>query len=350
MNAPLCRAAAHAADELLYGIFSIEKALNPLNVSDFETIVQKLSRALQGITQDKEATALRHALEALDVNWPSLSVDAQAKVIRAANQAMKAVEPRVLPSIDEVFGVEAERVVGATRKSAVKRFALRISSDLSKTDLRTARFAKESQSNFVRDEFGKRREVFSETARNIVADGLEKGLGRSDISSALSSALEAQALGRAKPYWDMVAMVFTNRARTFTQLNAFEEAAVTKYRFDAVLDESTSEICRLMHGRTFSVEAAAKRVRQVESLKNPEDIRNLQPFARTGIDDEGNQVLFYERNERRSAIAQVDEPGMGQRDVVGQYSRALTNSQLEAAGLTVPPLHGHCRSTIVAEV
>jgi len=255
-----------------------------------------------------------------------------------------------LPAIDEVFGIEAGRIVGATRKAAVKRFSLNISSSLSKTDVLTARFAKESQSNFVRDEFGKRRDAFSEIARSIVADGLEKGLGRDDISSALSGALEAQALGRSKPYWDMVAMVFTNRARTFTQLNAFEEAAVTQYRFDAVLDESTSEICRLMHNRTFSVEAAAKRIRQVETLKDPEDIRNLQPFARTGVDEDGNQVLFYERNERRRAIAQVDESGMGQRDAVGRYSRALSNSQLESAGLAVPPLHGHCRSTIVAEV
>lgn len=349
MSTGLYRNAATAADDMLQSVF-VSKALNPLNTRDFEVIVRQLSRALQGIAQDQEASALRKALQTLDVDWPNFSADAQAKVIRAANQVMRAAVPKALPAIDEVFGIEASRIVGATRKAAVKRFSLNISGSLSKTDLRTARFAKESQSNFVRDEFGKRRDAFSETARDIVADGLQKGLGRDDISSALGGALEAQALGRSKPYWDMVAMVFTNRARTFTQLNAFEEAAVTQYRFDAVLDESTSEICRLMHNRTFSVEAAAKRIRQVETLKDPEDIRNLQPFARVGEDDEGNQVLFYERNERRRAIAQVDESGMGQRDNVGRYSRALSNAQLEAAGLTIPPLHGHCRSTIVAEV
>jgi hypothetical protein len=46
----------------------------------------------------------------------------------------------------------------------------------------------------------------------------------------------------------------------------------------------------------------------------------------------------------------VDEPAVGLRDEVGRYSRALSPAQLEAAGVTVPPLHGRCRSTIVAEV
>ena len=76
----------------------------------------------------------------------------------------------------------------------------------------------------------------------------------------------------------------------------------------------------------------------------------MQPFVQVGADREGNQVLFYERGDRRRAVAQVDEPAVGERDAVGRYSRALSPVQLEAAGVTVPPLHGRCRSTIVAEV
>jgi len=68
-----------------------------------------------------------------------------------------------------------------------------------------------------------------------------------------------------------------------------------------------------------------------------------------GADDEGNQVLFYERGDRRRVVAQVDEPAVGERDEVGTYSRDLSDEQLEAAGVTVPPLHGRCRSTIVTD-
>jgi hypothetical protein len=70
---------------------------------------------------------------------------------------------------------------------------------------------------------------------------------------------------------------------------------------------------------------------------------------RVGADSDGNQVLFYERGGRRRFVAQVDESAAGRADQVGRYSRALSNEGLEAAGVTVPPLHGRCRSTIVVE-
>jgi hypothetical protein len=125
---------------------------------------------------------------------------------------------------------------------------------------------------------------------------------------------------------------------------------VDRYRFEAVLDEVTSEVCRFMHGKVFTVEHAMDRFRDVERARDPERIRDVQPFVEVGADPEGNQVLFYERGGRRRAVAQVDEPAVGERDEVGRYSRALSPPQLEAAGVTVPPLHGRCRSTIVAEV
>lgn len=343
-------AGAGAAESLLRAVFRIEKALDPLDTDDFTAIVRQLSRALRGVAQPVEDAALRRALERLDVDWPNLSGEARSQVIRAAGFALRRVEDQVLPAIDEVFELEAEKVVGRTRRSVVRRLGLRIQPDLTRRDERTAIFARESQANFVRDEYGRRREAFSERARDVVAHGLERGLGRDDIAGELAAALEGQALSRSRDYWEVVSMVFTNRARTFTQLGAFEEAAIDRYRFDAVLDESTSEICRLLHGRVFSVEKAARRVEDVERLRNPEGIRDLQPFVQVGADDDGNQVLFYERGGRRRAVAEVEEPGFGRRDAVGQYGRALSTGQLEAAGLSVPPVHGRCRSTIVAEV
>jgi hypothetical protein len=145
-------------------------------------------------------------------------------------------------------------------------------------------------------------------------------------------------------------MVFTNRARTSTQLAAFEDAGVERYRFDAVLDEVTSEPCRFLHGKVFTVARAMERFRDVERARDPERIRDLQPFVQVGADDAGNTVLFYERGGRRRAVARVDEPAEGTKDAVGRYSRALSPTQLETAGVTVPPLHGRCRSTITAEL
>jgi SPP1 gp7 family putative phage head morphogenesis protein len=343
-------AGADAAEEILRDVFRVEKVLDPLDAADFMAIVRRLSRALRGVARPAEDAALRRALERLDVDWPNLSPQARDQVVRAARQALGAVEAQVLPQVEQIFEAEAERVVTGARRSTARRFGLRIGTDLTRTDERIAKFVRESQGNFVRDEYGRRREAFSTRAKDIVASGVERGLGRDDIVKDLSEAMAREAFDRSRDYWEVVSMVFTNRARTYTQLGAFEEAGIERYRFDAVLDEVTSEVCRFMHGKVFTVGRATEKFREVERARDPERIRDVQPFVQVGADREGNQVLFYERGGRRRAVARVEEPAVGERDEVGRYSRALSPGQLEAAGVSVPPLHGRCRSTIVAEV
>jgi SPP1 gp7 family putative phage head morphogenesis protein len=268
-------------------------------------------------------------------------------VLRAAREAIGGVGAKVLPHVNQVLAVEADALVEGTRRATVERFDLSIAADTTKTDERIARFVSESQGNFVRDEYGRRADAMSERARELVSNGLEQGLGRDDIAEQLSTDLTLSAANRGRVYWETVAMSFANRGRTYTELAAFEEAEVERYRFDAVLDEVTSHVCRFLHGKVFSVERAMKRFRDVERLRDPEGIQDVQPWVQVGADDDGNQVLFYERGDRRRVVAQVDEPSVGQRDEVGSFSRALSSEQLEAAGVSVPPLHGRCRSTIV---
>lgn len=346
----LYAAGAHAAEDLLRDVFRIEKVLDPLDAGDFMAIVRRLSRALRGVTGPADAAALRRALKRLDVDWPNLPPAAHEQVIRAAREALGSVEQQVLPRIDQVFEVEADDVVRRSRRSTVRRLGLRISADTTRTDVRIARFVRESQGNFIRDEYGRRRDDFGARAKDIVASGVERGLGRDDIVADLSSAMASASFNQSREYWEMVSMVFTNRARTYTQLGAFDEAGIDRFRFDAVLDEVTSEVCRFMHGKVFTVERAMGRFREVERARDPDVIKDAQPFVQVGEDADGNQVLFYERGGRRRAVAQVDEPAVGARDEVGRYSRALSPAQLEAAGVSVPPLHGRCRSTITAEV
>ena len=341
---------AEAAEDLLRDVFRIEKALDPLDADDFLAIVRRLSRSLRGVSRAAEDAALRRALERLDVDWPNLPPQARDQVIRAAKQALGTVDEQVLPKVDQIFELEAERVVSRARRSTVRRLGLRIGADTTRTDERVAKFVRESQGNFVRDEYGRRRDDFSVKAKDIVAAGVDRGLGRDDIVADLSSAMAREAFDQSRDYWEMVSMVFANRARTYTQLGAFDEAGIERYRFDAVLDEVTSEVCRFMHGKLFTVGRAMDRFRDVERARDPETIREAQPFLQVGADRTGNQVLFYERGGRRRAVASVDEAGVGTRDEVGRYSQALSPAQLEAAGVTVPPIHGRCRSTIVAEV
>src|SRR5512138_42697 len=238
-HAELLGAGADAAEGILRGVFRIDKALDPLDPNGFMAIVRSLTRALRAAARPAEDEALRRAIERLDVDWPNLAPAARDQVVRSAREALQGVEAQVLPAVDHIFDVQGERVVDGARRSAVRRLGLRVSADLSGTDERIAQFVRESQGNFIRDEYGRRREAFGQKAKDIVASGMERGLGRDDIVGELVKTMGAEAFDRSQDYWEVVSMVFTNRARTATQLSTFQEAGVDTYRFEAVLDEVT---------------------------------------------------------------------------------------------------------------
>ena len=93
----------------------VEKAIDPRSPDGFLRIVNQIARALRGATGDAEKDAVRRAIDRLDVDWPNLSVEAHAEVVRAANLALSDLPAIVLPKVDEVLGVEANRVVLGTR-------------------------------------------------------------------------------------------------------------------------------------------------------------------------------------------------------------------------------------------
>ncbi len=70
------------------------------------------------------------------------------------------------PRCTEVLDLEAGRVVRGTRRSVKQTFSLKISSDFARTDERIAQFVARSQTNFIRDEYGRRQIAFSEKARS----------------------------------------------------------------------------------------------------------------------------------------------------------------------------------------
>jgi hypothetical protein len=81
-----------------------------------------------------------------------------------------------------------------------------------------------SHGNFVRDEYGRRLAAFGEEARRIVADGLERGLGRDDLASSLEAAARAALSERQPYYWEVVAGAFVGQGRSFAQMSSYNES------------------------------------------------------------------------------------------------------------------------------
>ncbi len=155
----------------------------------------------------------------------------------------------------------------------------------------------------------------------------------------LEQGLTGAALKRSSSYYRNVASIWANRARSYGLLRGMDRGGIAFYRFLAVMDRRTTEQCRYMHGRTFSVAVGLEQFERV-AASEPEDISEIMPFMARGKDEDGNRILYYKRGEERITVAQVDRSGVGQRDRKGSYSRGMSTAELSSAGLTQPPLHG----------
>ena len=230
-----------AAEAILKATFGIEvrKALNPLNLHDFQTIVRTLAVALKGQVVPVEDAALKQALGKLDAKWTDLGPEARAKVINeAAHYLGPPVVAKVLPKLDQTLAFAQKDIVPATKKNAVLTYDLHISPDLNATDERIANYVRVSQGHFITNKYGDRQAQFANQARRIVASGLEKGWGSAAIAEELYGELSMH-MGRGLPYWNTIAMVYANRARTMTQLASYHEAGIEAYVWESVLDEAT---------------------------------------------------------------------------------------------------------------
>jgi hypothetical protein len=343
----VCVCGIDACNDILKAV-GFEKALDPLDARDFLVLVERLAQALTRKTASSEASAIKAAMQAVDVDWANLSAAARARTISAARVALDAAKRGALPSVKQEFELRAPRIVGDTRAATRTRFNLNIEASLSEFDQSIADHLRKSQTAFVTDAYGRRSEAFSAMAREKVAQGLEQGLGRADIAADLQRMTGAAALNRGPDYWRVVSAAFMNRGRVGSLVSAFDEAKIESYRFRAVLDQKTTLVCRYMDGQTFSVRGAVDTIKRTMAAENPEEIRNLQPWVESGKDAEGNAIIYYKNPDgSRQVVADVLRSGVGRNDDRGEFRSRMDTKGLETSGISMPPLHRTCRSTIV---
>lgn len=341
--------AADAAEEILresYGV-QLVKAINPLTDVGFLRIVNTLSRKLNSIAGPVEAKHVKQAIEKLDVDWPNITPDQRKRVVQAANLALRPIPKAVVPKITKTLKVEGEQLVKGTRVAVKRTFKLNISADFSATDKRIAHHVASSQAFYVTDQYGKRRERFSATARDVVAASLEQGLRRDEISERLAKVVTGTTMSRSKAYYDVIASTYANRARTYAELNQFQEAGIDEYEISAVLDEATTDICRMLAGTRFPVDNGLSVYDKVEAATDPEAVKDLQPWVRAKKNKAGKVELFVEQNNRKTVVGVVERSGRGKVDDTGRFASVLGRAGLINVGITMPPFHGHCRTTIV---
>lgn len=327
------RLASFALERIAEQSGIVLKALNPLDEDDFITIVARLSGSLKAATKGAEASALKSAIDLLDVDWPNMSSGQKFRVYIAAKQAMSSVSQAAAGARSVL---DRSAIVDSTRARAVKTYGLDIPAASPNESL--ANLLRRSQMVYIKDEYGNRTDAFDKQARQIVASGLERGLGRTDIAEELSSGLKASQVNRSKNYWNVVAGDFANKSRTASQIYSMDEAGITIYRWSSALIETTCSICRMMDGKTWSVQAVKRQLEYALELENPEDIKDARPWIRNGVQGNDQRVNYFETKGHRHIVAEEISPG--------KYRQVMSDASMLDFGTTVPPIHGSCKCTI----
>ncbi len=136
-----------------------------------------------------------------------------------------------------------------------------------------------------------------------------------DQASAGTRLAEALGTRFAKPesYWDLVGRAALVRARSFGAVSGMEHVGVETYRWVSFLDERTSEQCRILDDTVFSIGAATRTRDSVIAATSPDDMKQAHPW------------------------------------VTPTQIRDKSVKSLADLGVTLPPIHGNCRSVVVAE-
>lgn len=319
----------------------VSKALDPNNPADYLALVARLKKAILGLTGPAEAAALKQAIGGLDADWSSMSEGQIDKVVEAARAALK--RPAIpVPKLAAVLNDQGKKVVADSKKSTSKEIRFQAQANFDHRDAVVVQAIAYSQANYVRDAAGQRSEWFGREAKRIISEGVRDGQGRQDIAARLQEEMTALGNAKSKNYWTLVAGTFANRARTYGHLSTYQRAGIHFFRYEAVMDEVTSAVCRFMHGKRFPVADALEAFTASETVDDPEMVKATQPWVSVGRDDSGNQHLFYRNPEGdKTSLARVEGDG--------KFSGAVSDQHLNDAGIMVPPLHGHCRSRIVAD-
>ncbi len=346
----LIRGARRAADELLVGLgVPVRKAFEVATPRGFDAAVSRLAALLRRLARVSEVEAVRQAVAVLDVDWRAMTPAQRSQLVRQALAAAGRVVSTVHEQVRAPLGRAASDVVAATRSDGRRR-GLSIAADFNAVDRRAVAYVVRANSLFVRDEYGRRLESLGLEAKRIVARGLEDGLGRDELAGDLARAANAAMVQRSASYWDVIAASFVGESRSLSQISSYAEAGIERYMLSAVLDEHTTDTCRFLDGKVIQTEDAIRMLDRMESSEDPAAIKQIRPWVRERVGEDGRRALVVDREGGRGVLAVVERSGVGVRDDRGAYSRALSGRDLAPAGIGFPPFHGLCRSTTVPDM
>lgn len=336
-----------ATDEILFslGYEVLEKADDPTKRRGFDRIVARIQRELMAATEKLDESFAARVLRALGVDFQDLTAAEREDFLQRAELALP--RPALYAKVTApVFAEEAEALVALARLRALKDVAL---PELDLVNDAVVQHLADGQAFYVAAAMQARNTALNQEMRALVGQALAEGWTRKYLVRQLEALLSPEVvLARQANYLDIVAGAFVGYARTYGQMTAFRDAEIPTWTYDAVLDEVTCDVCRFLHGQTFTTAGALGVFERMAG--NLDSSKEAAPWIRVGRNEFGEKVLYTKAFGHRREIATVLRSGVGERDDVGEYRTTYTTEKLEAVGACIPPIHGRCRCTPVANV
>jgi SPP1 gp7 family putative phage head morphogenesis protein len=336
-------------DDPLVVAVSKARPLDPTDPRDFDRITAALSSMIVRTAGVIERRQLNAWLLGIGFDWDT-ATDAQLLAAsRALNRAMRKASSAVWIGIRGRIEAVSLSTGTRTRKSEIQRHDLEIGTKLKAPDMAAIRRAAKANAHYIRDYYGRVSEAGSEQMREIVNDGMKRGLGSTDIAKNIRRQLGERLGNVSQSYYNVVSNAVVNRSRSYSQLASYRDAGIEKYVFDAVLDEVTTNTCRALHNTEFEVSAGLRRFAAADRMPDPTDIKYEMPWTTERViksgEHQGKVGIFIPTRDGLTRMAVVERSAVGQKDQIGTFSNKMGPKALANRNLMVPPLHGRCRST-----
>lgn len=317
----------------LEGINYLLGKANPSILTDdgFIQAVLREARLLQRATQrGLDSQAVRDSLKRnTEIDWKGSTEQEKDRALEQVTLLMAGLPSTIAPGVRVVLDQHGRRVFRDTSAALSRRHRqLEVNPSFALRNDRAVSALSESSSIFFKEEYERRASRFRRRSQDILARGTAEGQGTREIARALRTEFNDTAI--AETYWETVAANHTNRARAFAALASYEEAGVSQYEVVAVMDERTTEVCRMMNGTILSVPSALDQLERLEAAEDLEEVKTqAAPFLRV----DGDRIVTAAGQQIASRSGDA-------------WSKA-TPSEMNASGIHAPPYHHRCRTTIV---
>lgn len=294
---------------------------NPLMLADGDSAELRLINALNRDYQKRLFTAAKSKIAGLpsgDLNRTQIK-----KVLSEVTATMDGVSPevtdRLLSNFISARGLDERK--RNNRRLARGKPKIKVAAVFTEADRRLLAAVSDQQAGFVRGLWSfSHRKIVQAAAAEVIAAGRvidKRGLAKliEDVVGGVARAPKVAGAfsGSSPAYFKVISATARNRGANYGALSSFRDFDVQRYRVTAVLDNRTSDICKFMDGKVFSVSTGLSLAEKVSNASSREDLRKVAGW--------------------RS---------------VEEARRLGSATALSNAGLSLPPYHGNCRTFVVA--